>query len=158
MESLWLSKHQTLRLRLEEIHRSARASSQVTAEMSRQLTCLGGPVGRAVAALPAEVLPHGLAVRRRRGAISRHGRRYRGRISISMSVSQTAWLIRLVEVVYILCHFVMKGATSVAISWDPSKHLLPSSLSGPLSFLSNMDDMMSCLSKLLIVHHKSEIH
>ena len=47
-----------------------------------ELTRLGGPVGRAVAALPAEVLPHGLAVRRRRGAaaggmwgtISRGGR------------------------------------------------------------------------------------
>ena len=43
-----------------------------------ELTRLGGPVGRAVAALPAEVLPHGLAVRRRRGAAAG---RVRGAIS-----------------------------------------------------------------------------
>ena len=43
-----------------------------------ELTRLGGPVGRAVADLPPEVLPHGLAVRRRRGAAAG---RVRGAIS-----------------------------------------------------------------------------
>ena len=67
------------------------------AELGRLLTCLGlgGPVGRAVAALPAEVLSHGLVVRRRRGAISR-GRARHSRIFTTVSDSEGVWRIRVV--------------------------------------------------------------
>ena len=93
------------------------------AELGRLLTCLGlgGPVGRAVAALPAEVLSHGLVVRRRRGAISR-GRARHSRIFTTVSDSEGVWRIRVVVVeARGGVHFVMKGGNinkCAAISWD----------------------------------------